>query len=104
MQKEQISTTQWCVLVFICSMAIKMFMVPALLVKVSKNDSIFVMCFYLLLEIINTLLVVLTAKRNPDKTYYEILQSARGNLVAKIMIAYFTVFLLVKYLLILSRK
>ena len=102
MQKEQISTTQWCVLVFICSMAIKMFMVPALLVKVSKNDSIFVMCFYLLLEIINTLLVVLTAKRNPDKTYYEILQSALGNMVAKIMIAYFTVFLLVKYLLILS--
>ena len=101
-KKERISTTQWCVLVFICSMAIKMFMVPALLVKVSKNDSIFVMCFYLLLEIINTLLVVLTAKRNPDKTYYEILKTAFGNVCSKIIIVYFTVFLLVKYLLILS--
>lgn len=101
-EKKQITTTQWCVLVFICSMAIKMFMVPALLVKVSKKESIFVMAFYILIEIINTLLVVFTAKRNPDKTYYEILTTALGKVGAKIVVAYFTIFLLVKYLLILS--
>lgn len=101
-EKKQITTNQWCVLVFICSIAIKMFMVPALLVKVSAKDSIFVMLFYVFIEIINTLLVVFTAKRNPDKTYYEIFESAIGRVGAKILVAYFTAFLLVKYLLILS--
>ncbi len=101
-QKEQISSGEFAILAFLCGMAIKMFMLPPLLLKVSGQDSVFVMIFYLLIELINVTLLVLIAKRNPDKTYYQILQAALGRVGAKLVVTYFTLFLLLKELLIFS--
>ncbi len=100
--RSQISTTQFAVFAFISGMAIKMFMLPALMLKVSKRDSIVVMAIYLIIELVNVLFIVLTLKRNPDKTFYEILSSALGKITAKIVVVYFTMFLLLKLLLMLS--
>ena len=102
MNLRQISSTQFALLVFVCGMAIKMFMLPALMLKVSGRDSIVVMAFYLVIELVNVVFLTLTLKRNPDKTFYEILSSALGKIVAKIIVTYFTLFLLLKLLLMLS--
>ncbi len=100
--QKQISSTQFALFAFICGMAIKMFMLPALMLKVSGRDSIVVMAFYLIIELVNVLFLSLTLKRNPDKTFYEILSSALGTIIAKIVVVYFTLFLLLKLLLMLS--
>ncbi|MBE5733122.1 MAG: hypothetical protein E7353_08885 [Clostridiales bacterium] len=100
--QKQISSTQFALFAFICGMAIKMFMLPALMLKVSGRDSIVVMAFYLIIELVNVLFLSLTLKRNPDKTFYEILSNSLGKIVAKIVVVYFTLFLLLKLLLMLS--
>lgn len=102
MNTRQISSTQFALLVFVCGMAIKMFMLPALMLKVSGRDSIIVMAFYLVIELVSVVFLTLTLKRNPDKTFYEILSCALGKIVAKIIVTYFTMFLLLKLLLMLS--
>lgn len=102
MRTHQITSTQFSFFAFICGMAIKMFMLPALMLKVSGRDSVIVMSFYLIIELVNVLFLVLTVKRNPDKTFYEILSSAIGKIGAKIIVVYFTCFLLLKLLLMLS--
>lgn len=102
MSTKQLTSTQFSILVFICGMAIKMFMLPALMLKVSGRDSIIVMAFYLAIELINVLILVYTLCRNPDKTFYEILTSTLGKIITKIITVYFTLFLLLKILLMLS--
>ncbi len=97
-----LSSTQFAILVFICGMAIKMFMLPALMLKVSGRDSIIVMVFYLVIELLNVLFLVITLCRNPDKTLYEILSCSLGKIIAKVVVVYFTLFLLLKLLLMLS--
>ena len=80
MNTRQISSTQFALLVFVCGMAIKMFMLPALMLKVSGRDSIIVMAFYLVIELVSVVFLTLTLKRNPDKTFYEILRSDPQNI------------------------
>lgn len=99
---KQLSSTQFAILVFICGMAIKMFMLPALMLKVSGRDSIVVMAFYLVIELINVLFLVYTLCRNPDKTFYEIVESGIGKVGAIITVIYFTLFLLLKILLMIG--
>ncbi len=102
MLKKQITTTQFAIFAFVCGMAIKMFMLPALMLKVSGRDSIIVMGVYLFVELINVLFVSLTIKRNPDKSFYDILTASLGNVFGRVVVVYYTCFLLLKLLLMIS--
>ena len=68
MERKSLTSSQFYILVFICGMAIKMFMLPALLLKVSGRESIVVVAFYLVLEMACLLFLLLKLSRNPDKT------------------------------------
>ena len=102
MERKQLNSSQFFILIFVCGMAIKMFMLPALLVKVSGRESIVVVAFYLVIEMVCLLFLLLTLSRNPDKTVYQILEESVGKIISKIIIVYFSGVLLLKLLLMLS--
>ena len=52
MERKYLNSAQFFILVFVCGMAIKMFMLPALLLKVSGRESIVVVTFYLIITLI----------------------------------------------------
>ena len=102
MERKYLNSAQFFILVFVCGMAIKMFMLPALLLKVSGRESIVVVTFYLIVEVVCLLFLLLTLSRNPDKTLYQILEETLGKIISKIIIVYFSGLLLLKLLLMLS--
>lgn len=100
--KKQLTSSQFYIFVFICGMAIKMFMLPALLLKISGRESIIVVAFYLLVEFVCLLFLILTITKNPDKTLYQILTESIGKIMSRVVIVLFSLMLLLKLLLLLS--
>ena len=89
---KQVSTRQFVVVQFLVALAVKMFMLPALMLRVVGKDSYIVMLAWIAFEFVDLTFVVLLARRNPDKTMYEILTDAFGKVVSRVIVAMFTLF------------
>ena len=99
---RQVSTRQFVVVQFLIALAVKMFMLPALMLRVVGKDSYIVMLAWIAFEFIDLTFVLLLARRNPDKTMYEILTDAFGKVVSRVIVALFTLFVCAKGLLVLG--
>lgn len=99
---KQVSTRQFVVVQFLVALAVKMFMLPALMLRVVGKDSYIVMLAWIAFEFVDLTFVVLLARRNPDKTMYEILTDAFGKVVSRVIVAMFTLFVCAKGLLVLG--
>ncbi len=99
---KQVSTRQFVVVQFLVALAVKMFMLPALMLRVVGKDSYIVMLAWIAFEFVDLTFVVLLARRNPDKTMYEILTDAFGKVVSRVIVALFTLFVCAKGLLVLG--
>lgn len=99
---KQVSTRQFVVVQFLVALAVKMFMLPALMLRVVGKDSYIVMLMWIAFEFVDLTFVVLLARRNPDKTMYEILTDAFGKVVSRVIVAMFTLFVCAKGLLVLG--
>lgn len=99
---KQVSTRQFVVVQFLVALAVKMFMLPALMLRVVGKDSYIVMLAWIAFEFVDLTFVVLLARRNPDKTMYEILTDAFGKIVSRVIVALFTLFVCAKGLLVLG--
>lgn len=102
MTAKQISTRQFVVVQFLISLAVKMFMLPALMLRVVGKDSYLVMLLWIAFEFIDLTFVLMLARRNPDKTMYDILTDAFGKIVSRVIVAIFTLFVAFKGLLVLG--
>ena len=99
---KQVSTRQFVVVQFLVALAVKMFMLPALMLRVVGKDSYIVMLAWIAFEFVDLTFVVLLARRNPDKTMYEILTDAFCKVVSRVIVALFTLFVCAKGLLVLG--
>lgn len=99
---KQVSTRQFVVVQFLVALAVKMFMLPALMLRVVGKDSYIVMLAWIAFEFVDLTFVVLLARRNPDKNMYEILTDAFGKVVSRVIVAMFTLFVCAKGLLVLG--
>lgn len=99
---KQVSTRQFVLVQFLVALAVKMFMLPALMLRVVGKDSYIVMLAWIAFEFVDLTFVVLLARRNPDKTMYEILTDAFGKVVSRVIVALFTLFVCAKGLLVLG--
>lgn len=99
---KQVSTRQFVVVQFLVALAVKMFMLPALMLRVVGKDSYIVMLAWIAFEFVDLTFVVLLARRNPDKTMYEILTDAFGKVISRVIVALFTLFVCAKGLLVLG--
>lgn len=102
MEGKQISTNQFVVIQFLIALAVKMFMLPALMLRIIGKDSFFVLIFWITVEFLNLTFLLLTARRNPDKTMYDILTDAFGKVAARIIVALFSLFVVLKGVLVMS--
>ena len=96
MTAKQVSTRQFVVVQFLVALAVKMFMLPALMLRVVGKDSYIVMLAWIAFEFIDLTFVLLLARRNPDKTMYDILKDAFGKIASRVIVAVFTLFVAMK--------
>lgn len=97
-----VDSKQFSVLIFVTFMSMKMFMIPALLIKDCARDGIFVMFAYLVVEFLIAGLIMLAMHRHPSMTFYEILEKAFGKVGSRVIVIAFTVYLGIKFMIMLS--
>lgn len=102
MEGKQVTTKQFVAVQFLIALAVKMFMLPALMLRIVGKDSYLIMMIWIAVEFIDLTFLLIIAKRNPDKTIYDILTDALGKIVSRIVIGIFSLFILLKCLLVLS--
>lgn len=102
MENKQISTKQFVCVQFLIALAIKMFMLPALMLRIIGKDSYIVMLIWIGVETVNLTFVLLLARRNPDKTMFDILGEAFGKVVSRIIVGMLALFALAKSVLIVG--
>ena len=97
---KQISTKQFIALEFLVSIAIKMFMLPALILRTIGKDGYLVLVAYIIFEFVSLTFLLIVAKRNPDKTLFGILQDTCGKVVSRIIVGIMVLFLFVKSVIV----
>ena len=102
MSEKQLSTKQFVFLIFLSSIAIKMFLLPALILRTFGKNGIWTIAFFIVLEIMNLILLLVVCRRNPDKTFFQIITDAFGKIVSKIIVAVLFVFTFVKTVIVVS--
>lgn len=99
---KQISTKQFSALVFLMAISMKMFLLPALMLRIVGKDGYLVMLANLIIEFLCLGLLVFIAKRNPDKTMFDILSDSFGKVVSRIIIALYALYALLRCVLMIS--
>lgn len=102
MSEKQLSTKQFVFLIFLSSIAIKMFLLPALILRTFGKNGIWTIAFFIVLEIMNLILLLVVCRRNPDKTFFQIITDAFGKIVSKIIVAVLFAFTFVKTVIVVS--
>lgn len=97
---KQISTKQFVCLEFLTSIAIKMFMLPALILRTVGKDGYLVIVAHILFEFITLTFLLITAKRNPDKTLFDILRDSCGRVLSRVIVGVTVLFLFVKSVIV----
>ena len=97
---KQISTKQFVCLEFLTSIAIKMFMLPALILRTVGKDGYLVIVAHILFEFITLTFLLITAKRNPDKTLFDILRDSCGRVLSRVIVGITVLFLFVKSVIV----
>lgn len=99
---KQISTKQFVALLFLMAIAMKMFLLPALMLRVVGKDSYLVMLAYIVVESLSLVCLLITAMRNPDKTLFDILSDAFGRIISRVIVTLFALFCFLRCVLMIS--
>lgn len=100
--KDGISSKQFIVVLFLVTLAIKMFMLPSLVLRIVGKDGYLVIVAYTLFEFLGLGLLLSTMLRNPDKTLFDILSDATGKVISRIIVVFLIAFALVKATIIIN--
>lgn len=100
--KDGISSKQFVVLLFLVTLAIKMFMLPSLILRTVGKDGYLIIIAYTLFEFVGLGLLLAAVVRNPDKTLFDILSDATGKVVSRIIVTFIIAFALVKATIVIS--
>ncbi|MDR0426044.1 MAG: spore germination protein [Clostridiales bacterium] len=101
-QPKQVSAKQFALIVFLAAVAIQLFMLPGLVMRVTGRDSYMVMFAVMLLEGVNLFFILAILKRNPDKTCFQILTDCAGKIAARVIAVLFGLFAFFKLMLIIG--
>lgn len=99
---KQITTKQFSVIAFMVIMALKMFMLPTLMIKTGGRDSWISMIIFILIEFAILFFILFSAKLCPDASFYDLLNKVGGKVGAKIILAIMSLYLLLKMCLIVG--
>lgn len=97
---KTISSRQLAIMGFISSFALRLTTLPSLLYEEVKIDALFVMLIMMAMDIVEFLLIHHLLKKNQDVSFTEFLTRRFGLFFGKIILAFFYVFFLFKFLII----
>lgn len=100
--KDGISSKQFVVVLFLVTLAVKMFMLPSLVLRTVGKDGYLVIIAYTIFEFAGLGLLLATMIRNPDKTLFDVLSDATGKVVSRVIIAFIIAFAVVKATIIIN--
>lgn len=100
--KDGISSKQFIVVLFLVTLAIKMFMLPSLVLRIVGKDGYLVIVAYTLFEFLGLGLLLATMLRNPDKTLFDILSDATGKVISRVIVVFLIAFAIVKATIIIN--
>ncbi len=99
---REISLKQYACLLFMLAVSVKVFMLPALMLRITGKTALIVMFIFILLELFGVFVTALLIRKNPRKTIFMLINDFFGKVISKIIIAFFGLFLLAKCVLIIS--
>ena len=102
MNTNRVSTKQFVLLIFLSSIAVKMFLMPALLLRTIGRDGIWTIAFFSVIEFINLGIIIAVCLRNPDKTFFEIVNDFCPKIIAKLIFLLLFGFIFLKSIIIIS--
>ena len=82
--------------------SVKMFMLPALMLRMVGKTALWVMIAFIMLEFIAVTVVALLMRKNPSKTIFTLVNETFGKVIAKVIFLFFALFLTAKCVLIIS--
>ena len=102
MSEKAISTKQFVFLVFLISIAVKTFLMPALILRTLGRDGIFTIAFFIGVEIVNLIFIIVVCRTNPSATFFEIMEKALGKVISKVVYILLFIFAFIKSVVIVS--
>lgn len=99
---DRIKFRQFMCLTFLVALAMKMFMLPVLMMRVSGRDSFIVMIIAMSADLILLAFVAAVVHLAGDNTFFDVLSRAFGTITAKIIAAVVGVFYLFKLFMIIA--
>ena len=100
--KAKISIRQTGVLLVFCILSNKILLLPSLLYERSGNDAIFSMIIAFAVELIMLPIFICLKEKNPDKTFYQILEENITKVGAKLIFIAIMLFMILKAILTFS--
>lgn len=98
---DRINLRQFFLIVFLLAVAMKMFMLPTYMMRISGDDSLFVLVCESLIDVV-LLIVVLMIMRAHKGTFFETITYAFGKVLARIIAGLLVIFYLAKLFLMLT--
>lgn len=96
---KDITGRQAIILVAIVMCATKFFILPSNLVSVAKQNVVYIMILFFVLEFLLLLVMVQVSMLHPNKTFYNLVEDSLGKYIAKGIHLLFFVFFIVKMLI-----
>ncbi|MBQ7308097.1 MAG: GerAB/ArcD/ProY family transporter [Clostridia bacterium] len=97
--KKQLTINQASTLIFLCSIAMKISILPGYMSTTAKEDFWLVTLLMFITEILTLLIIWNIAKRNPEKTFFELIGENFNIPIKKIVEIMLLIFILLKTLL-----
>lgn len=85
MEQKEITTHQMGVVLSLSIISLKVLIFPAVVGKISYNNCYISVFISLAIDFLFMMLIVYAMKKNPDKTFFEIMEDCFGKVVAKIV-------------------
>lgn len=96
MEQKQITTHQMGVVLSLSIISLKVLIFPAVVGKIAYNNCYISVFISLLIDFLFMMLIAYVMKRNPDKTFFDVLENCFGKVVSKVVVAILTLFFVFK--------
>lgn len=99
---NEVSLKQYAALLFMTSVSVKMFMLPALMLRMVGKTAFVLTVVYILLDLVGVVMSAMLIRRHPRETIFAYLEARLGKIAGKFVCAMLALFLAAKCVLMIS--
>ena len=99
---DKVNLRQFLCITFLVAIAMKMFLLPVLMMRASGRDSFLAMIFALSADLLLMLVVIIALQLSGEKNVFELLKNAFGSIVSRILLLLVSAFYTFKLFVVLA--